>query len=86
MEFQGALVKEQNVTFAIVVVKQQILNNSSELHRVRAGYTRYFPGVPLVLMAQDHRGIPVFHGRTDLVNFLSRIEISRIPWKKYSTN
>ncbi len=86
MEFQGALVKEQNVTFAIVVVKQQILNNTIELQRVRDGYSRYFPGVPLVLMAQDQRGIPVFHGRTDLVNFLSTIEISRIPWKKYSTN
>ncbi len=79
MEFQGALVKEQNVTFAIVVVKPLILNNPSELHRVRDGYSRYFPGVPLVLMAQDQRGIPVFHGRKDLVNFLSRIEIARIP-------
>lgn len=30
MTFQGALIKEQNVTFGIVIVKPRVLDNPSE--------------------------------------------------------
>lgn len=86
MQFEGALVKEQGVTFAIVVVKPYVLNNHSEIDNTRAGFRRYFPGVPIILMAQDHCGVPTYHGRQDIVQFLSRINVSRIPWKKYTVS
>jgi len=84
MQFDGALIKEQGVTFAIGVVKPYVINNSLESQSARIVFGRYFPGVPIVLMAQPSGGRPVYQGRTDIVNFLSRISPSRIPWKTYS--
>lgn len=83
MKFDGALIKEQGATFAIVVVKSHVLS-SSDREQTRAGFSRYFPGVPLILMAQDSRGTPTYHGRPDIVKFLANIDPSRIPWKSYS--
>ncbi len=85
MKFQGALITEQRVTFAIVIVKERILNGSTtEKNETRHSFQRFFPGVPIILMAQDYRGIPSFYGRRDIVDFLSNISIDRIPWKEYT--
>ena len=86
MHFDGALIKEQNVSFAIVVVKPEVLNSSMQTSNARNQFSRYFPGVPLILMAQNSRGVPTYQGRTDIVRFLANIDHSRIPWKRYSLN
>lgn len=83
MQFDGAVIKEQGVTFAIVIVKPHILN-SSEREDVRNSFRSVFPGVPIILMAQDSRGTPTYHGRKDIVNFLANVHPSRIPWKRYT--
>jgi hypothetical protein len=84
MQFQGALIKEQGVSFAVVVVKPHIINNSLEANRMQNSFKGVFGNVPIVLMAQNSRGVPTYYGRTDIVKFLSRIHISQIPWKKYT--
>ena len=84
MQVDGAVIKEQGVTFAIVVVKSYVLNNSVERESIRTSCTDIFPGMPVILMAQDSRGIPTYHGRKDIVNFLANIHPSRIPWKRYT--
>ncbi len=81
MKFQGALIKEQGITFGIAIVKPSALR-SSERDDLRRTYSQIF-GAPTVLMAQDSRGIPEYYGRPDIVNFLSNISISRIPWQEY---
>lgn len=86
MKFDGALIKEQGITFAVVVVKPHVLNNSTDANNARVSFSRYFPAVPIVLMAQDSRGVPTYQGRTDIVRFLSNVHPSRIPWKTYSIN
>jgi hypothetical protein len=86
MQFEGALIKEQGVTFAIVVVKPHVLNSSSECNSARIGFSGVFPGVPIILMAQDSRGTPTYQGRTDIVRWLSNVHPSRIPWKRYNYN
>ncbi len=85
MQFDGAVIKEQGITFAIVVVKPHILNNSNDRENARQGFASYFPGIPLILMAQDSRGIPTYHGRQDIVKFLANIHPSRIQWKHYTS-
>ena len=85
MQIEGAIVKEQGQTFAIVVVKQHVLN-SNERDQAQNAYSDYFPGMPIVLMAQNSQGRPTYYGRHDIVNFLSKIHISRIPWEKYTFN
>lgn len=85
MQFDGALIKEQGVSFAIVVVKPHVLN-SSDREKTRSGFSQFFPSVPIILMSQNSRGIPTYHGRPDIVQFLSRINPSRIPFRTYTVN
>jgi len=84
MKFQGAIVKEQGQTFAIVIVKSHVLQSTHDADKARLSFAPVFPGVPVVLMAQDSRGTPTYQGRKDIVNFLARVHISQIPWKEYS--
>lgn len=86
MQFEGALLKEKGVTFAIVVVKFHVLNNTVQADRISNDFYSVFGNVPIILMAQNSKGVPTFYGRKDIVNFLSHINISRIPWKKYTLN
>lgn len=84
MNFDGAVIKEQGITFAIVVVKPHILNSSQQASTARESFSPHFPGMPLILMAQNSRGVPTYQGRKDIVKFLASIDHRRIPWKKYS--
>ncbi len=79
MKFQGALITEQRVTFAIVIVKSHVLNNSTERDQmIGFGHTA-FPGVPIILYDNSK-----YYGRKDIVGFLANISPSRIPWKEYT--
>ena len=84
MKVQGAVIKEQDTTFAIVIVKKHIVDSGSQSEKAIVSFSQLFPGMPVVLMAQDTRGIPKYRGRRDIVNFLARIHPSRIPWKEYT--
>jgi hypothetical protein len=84
MKLQGAVVKEQGVTFAIVIVKQFVLDSHIEFNKAVTTFSNYFTGMPLVLMAQDGMGVPTYRGRKDIVNFLANIHVSQIPWKEYT--
>lgn len=84
MKIQGAVIKEQGVSFAIVVVKKHIVDSQTQSGEAINSFTSLFPGLPVVLMAQNSRGIPKYRGRKDIVNFLANIHPSRIPWKEYT--
>jgi hypothetical protein len=84
MQFEGAKVTEQGVTFGIVIVKPHVLSSTQERVGARALGTRAFSRIPIILMAQDSRGVPTYQGRRDIVRFLSEISFERIPWKKYT--
>jgi len=82
-QINGAIVKEQGNTFAIVVVKPHIIQSSSETQEARNAYRHIFPGMPIILMGEDSRGKPAYYGRKDIVNFLAKIDPHRIPWRRY---
>lgn len=84
MRFQGAVVKEQGITFGIVIVKPHILQIQNEISSMQSFGQRAFGNMPIILMAQNSRGIPTYCGRKDIVNFLASISIGRIPWREYS--
>lgn len=83
-KFQGAVIKEQGVTFAIVIVKSHLLNSQTESGKTAQKFGGVFPGMPIVLMAQDSHGVPTYWGRKDIVKFLANLHISQIPWKEYT--
>lgn len=86
MRFEGAVIEEQGQTFAVVVVKRHIIENRTAAGDTAIAFTRYFPGIPVVLMAQNAQGTPSYYGRRDIVDFLSSIPMSTIPWSEYTVN
>jgi len=86
MKFQGALIKEQGITFAVVVVKRYVVDNHTEAEKTIKSFQVVFPGAPVVLMAQDTRGIPTYYGRRDIAKFLAGVPVNAIPWKEYTVN
>lgn len=83
MEIDGAIIKEQGVTFAIVIVKKFVIDNRSEADRMILSLRSVFPGMPVVLMAIDHRGNPSYYGRSDISKFLANTPMEAIPWKRF---
>jgi len=86
MRFEGAVIKEQGVSFAVVVVKPHVVNVPSEARKTIAGFMPVFPGMPVVLMAQDARGTPTYFGRPDIAKFLANVPVASIPWREYTVN
>jgi hypothetical protein len=86
MRFQGALIKEQGVTFAVVIVKPHVVQSSHQASEAISAFSPAFGGVPVVLMAQDGRGTPTYYGRRDLSRFLANVPVGAIPWREYSLN
>lgn len=84
MRFEGAVIKEQGVTFGILVVKRHVLNSPAERDSVQAQASRLFGGIPTVLMAQDLQGVPEYYGRRDIVNFMANVPLEAVPWKEYT--
>lgn len=41
--------------------------------------------ISLVLMAQDHRGVPNY-GRPDLSEFMANVPVECVPWAEYSVS
>ena len=85
MKFQGTILKEQGVTFAVVVVKKFVIDNRYEAQKAVQAFQPAFPRMPIVLMGQDPRGVPTYSGRADIVRFLANVPLRAIPWKEYST-
>jgi hypothetical protein len=84
MQFEGAVVNEQGQTFGIVIVKASVLSNPTKRAEIRRFGVRAWGRMPIVLAAQDSRGVFTYQGRRDIVNFLAGIDSSRIPWKKWT--
>jgi hypothetical protein len=84
MQFEGAKIAEQGVTFGIVIVKPGVLHNLQEQAGVRALGIQAFGPIPIVLMAQDSQGAPTYQGRPDIVGFLSNLFVEQIPWQRYT--
>ena len=86
MRFQGALIKEQSVTFGVVAVKPHVLHNDAEAESMRHFGTQVFGLVPIILMAQNSRGVPTYSGRRDIVKFLASVPLRAIPWREYTVS
>lgn len=86
MKFQGAVIKEQGIKFGIVIVKSHVIRNRSEADKTIQGFGSLFGWIPVVLMAQDSKGIPTYYGRQDIAKFLANTPIQAIPWREYSIN
>ena len=79
MTFEGAVIREQGVTFAVVIVKRHVVDNRTTACEAIAAFQPYFPELPVVLMAQDAWGTPTYFGRQDIARFLANVPVNAIP-------
>lgn len=79
----GSVIKEQGVTFAVIVVKPHITRYTASAIEARRSLAAFFPNMPIILMSQNEIGTPRFVGRKDIVAFLKTIRLEQIPWKEY---
>lgn len=86
LQIDAAVVIEQGVQFAVVIVKKHILDSANDRINALDAFKSIFPHMPIVLMAQDSRGVPNYWGRTDIVKFLINTPLNCIPWKRYKVN
>jgi len=83
MIINGAVIKEQGVTFAIISVKQHVTRYTVTTVNARQNFSYFFPNMPIILMSQNENGTPRYVGRKDIVDFLKTIRVDQIPWKEY---
>jgi hypothetical protein len=83
MQVQGAVIREQGQTFAIVVVKPHVVQNHSEASDAIRSFMPVF-GMPVVLMARDGQNRPTYFGRQDIARFMASVPSHRIPWRQYT--
>ena len=84
MQFEGAVIREQGQTFAVVVVKRHVLDHASTATNAIRSFSSVFPDMLVVLMGQDIRGKATYYGPRNIVRFLSHVSPSRLPWRRYS--
>lgn len=83
MTFEGAVIKEQGVTFGVIVVKRHALEDGSGRDGLVRSASEAFGGIPTVLMAQDNDGRARFYGRPDIVRFMANVPLHAVPWRRY---
>jgi hypothetical protein len=86
MQFEGAVIREQGITFAVVIVRKAVIDFRQQAEQAIRTFSGAFPGMPVVLMAQDSRGTPTYYGRPDLSRFLANTPLGAIPWRRYTLN
>ena len=84
LEFTAAIFKRDDLTCVVVIVKKEVIKDKFEAEQACQVFSKIFPLMPVVLMAQDFRGDGIFYGPQDIVRVLSRIKPEHMPWKKYS--
>jgi hypothetical protein len=84
----AALTQEQGIKFAVVQVRQSIITNQTDSIRLIQDLSKsnVFGNVPIILKGDDNSGLPVYYGRTDIVNFLSNVPVESLPWADYKIN
>lgn len=82
MRFTAAIVREQGVTFTVFLVKSGVIN-SGRRESVRSSVPANLPR-PIILAEQKSNGRMQYHGRQDIVRFLSKLPFQSLPWKEYS--
>lgn len=81
-QFKAALVREQGITFAVVLVKNHVLNCSTTADQTIRSASAAMNCSLVVLMGESNRKLR--GNRQDVVNFVSRVHPSRLPWKTWT--
>jgi hypothetical protein len=82
-EFTAAIVQKADQTFVVVIVKKDVLEDNSLSAEAIKLFSRYFPLMPVVLMAQNFKGDGLFRGPENLVQLVENEKPEDMPWNTY---
>lgn len=82
-EFTAAIVQKDEYTFVVVIVKHDVLNDNRLSAEAVKIFSRYFPLMPVVLMAQNFKGDGFFRGPETLVKLVENERPEDLPWNTY---
>jgi hypothetical protein len=84
MKFTAAVIKEQGLTFALCLVKASAVSTQGGRQNAADAFRPHFPGMPIIIAAQDGNGRFTYYGRQDIADFLASLHPSQIPWREYT--
>ena len=82
MKITAAVVREQQTTCAVVVVRPTAMQPHNR-DRTQRQLQPLVPGLPLIHVSQAHTGTPTYWGRSDISRFLAAIDPARLPWREH---
>ena len=82
-EFTAAIVQKNEYTFVVVIVKRDVLEDNRLFTEAFNLFSRYFPLMPVVLMAQNFKGDGIFRGPENLVKLVENDRPEDLPWNTY---
>lgn len=80
--FTAALVREQGVTFAVIMAKDHVLNSQTESDNLIRTMAVSMRCPLIVLMGESNRRLR--GNRRDVVQFVANLHPARLPWKKWT--
>lgn len=78
---QFAVIKEQGVTFGVVVVKDHVIECRSDADDAVSYWTHRLGCTTVLYGAERHK----VYGDRNLIDFVSNLHPSQIPWRKMAT-
>jgi hypothetical protein len=90
VQFEGAHLRERArqggwIDWWVVIVQRSVLSSETQCQDTRAALEQHLEQ-PVVLMAQDGRGVPTYWGRPDLVDYMAAHPLETIPWQRFTLN
>lgn len=82
-QIEGAIVNDQGIKCAIVVVKDDIIQDASKSQEAIDAYRHIFPDMPIILLGRDSQGKSSYCGPEDIVKVLAELDPNRIPWSRF---
>lgn len=85
MNLDGALIREHDRTFGVLVVKPADFSDWQRRRSLRQHATSLWGDVPIVFSSRDGKGRPTYQGAPELVRLLSRRRNQHLPVRRWKT-
>lgn len=85
MRIQGTIIEEhEDGPFAVFLVTEEVMNDPAKRQAKLDDLEPFFPEIPLVLLAPDATGKPVYHGPGELIDTISDRPFFGFLWREYT--
>lgn len=85
MNIDGALIKEHDRTFGVLVVKPADFSDWQRRRSLRQHATTLWGDVPILISTRDNKGRFSYQGDPELVRLLSKRRNQQLPVRRYTT-